>query len=190
MHNLSPRPGERRWYRFRLSVRAMVTLIVVLGCSLGWVVHRARVQRDAVYALMREGGRGTVVSYDWEYKDGNYIPNGKLRWPRWLVKSVGVDYLGSVERVFLSQNGSDADLRWIGSLNRLGELVFTQSSPTDGGLAHLEGLTQLSYLDLSKSGVTDAGMAHLKGLTDLRSLILKDCPFGDAGLANIRGLTR
>ena len=48
MHNLSPRPGERRWYRFRLSVRAMVTLVEVLGCSLGSVVHRARVQRDAV----------------------------------------------------------------------------------------------------------------------------------------------
>ena len=41
MHNLSPRPGERRWYRFRLSVRAMVTLVEVLGCSLGSVVHRA-----------------------------------------------------------------------------------------------------------------------------------------------------
>jgi hypothetical protein len=47
MHNLSPRPGERRWYRSRLCVRAMVTLVVVLGCSLGSVVHRARVQRDA-----------------------------------------------------------------------------------------------------------------------------------------------
>jgi hypothetical protein len=190
MYDPSPRPIKRRWYRVRLSVRAMIILVVVLGCWLGWVVHRARVQRGAVNAVMRPGGRGTVVLYDWEYKDGNYVPNGKLRWPRWLVEFVGVNYFGTVSRVFLAQHGSDADLSQIAALYPLEELVFTQSSPTDDGLAHLEGLTQLRYLDLSKSGVTNAGMSHLKGLTSVRSLILKDSPVSDAGLADIRGLTR
>jgi hypothetical protein len=49
----------------RLGVLAMIVLVIVVGCWLSWVVHRARVQRDAVNAIMRVGGRGTVVSYDW-----------------------------------------------------------------------------------------------------------------------------
>jgi len=70
MHDPSSRPIKWRWYRVVLSIRAMIVLVVVVGCSLGWVVHRTRVQRDAVNAVMRVGGRGEV-SYDWEYKDGN-----------------------------------------------------------------------------------------------------------------------
>ena len=69
MHDPTSRPIEWRWYRVRLSIRAMIVLVVVVGCALGWVVHRTRVQRDAVNAVMRVGGRGEV-SYDWEYKDG------------------------------------------------------------------------------------------------------------------------
>jgi hypothetical protein len=163
-------------------------ILVAVGCSLGRFVHRARVQRGAVNAVMGQRGRGNTVAYDWEYKNGKYIPRGKPRWPRGLVELVGVDYFGTVVRVFLPQHGSDADLSQIGGLYWLEELVFMHSSPTADGLAHLEGLTQLEYLDLSKSGVTDTGMAHLKGLTGVRSLIIKDCPVSEIGLANIRGL--
>jgi hypothetical protein len=63
MHDPSSRPIKWRWYRVRLSIRAMIVLVVVVGCSLGWVVHRTRVQRDAVNAVMGVGGRGEV-SYD------------------------------------------------------------------------------------------------------------------------------
>ena len=47
MPDASAEPIDRRWYRVRLSVRAMIVLIGILGCSLGWVVHRGRVQRNA-----------------------------------------------------------------------------------------------------------------------------------------------
>jgi Leucine-rich repeat (LRR) protein len=189
MHDAASSPVKRPWYRVRFSVRAIIILVAVLGCWLGWTVHRARVQRDAVNALTRDDGRGTVVWYDWEYNDGRHIRKAKPPGPRWLVERVGVDYFGSVVRVFLSQHGSDADLIQIGNLDRLKELIFTQSSPTDTGLIQLEGLTRLTYLDLSKSGVSDVGIAHLKRLTGLQWLILKDCPISDAGLAEIRGLT-
>ena len=69
----------------------MIILIVMFGCLLGWVVLRTRVQRDVVNDVMRSAGRGTVVSYDWECTDRNYIPDGRLRWPRWLVEFIGVD---------------------------------------------------------------------------------------------------
>lgn len=139
MLNPSLRPNRWRWYRVRISLRAMIILVVVVGCSLGWIVYRARVQREAVNAVMRPDGRGTTVSYNWEYKDGKYIPAGKPQWPRRLVELIGVDYFGTVVRVFLAQYGSDADLGQIASLDRLEELVFTQSSPTDDGLRTSKG---------------------------------------------------
>jgi ABC-type polysaccharide/polyol phosphate export permease len=62
---------SQRWYQVRLSVRAMIVLVVVVGCWLGWVAHRARIQREAVQAVMQAGVRGTTISYDWEYKNGS-----------------------------------------------------------------------------------------------------------------------
>ena len=42
--------------RVRLTVRTLMVLVLVLGGVLGWVVHRARVQREAVAAIKRAGG--------------------------------------------------------------------------------------------------------------------------------------
>ena len=177
-------PTVRGPRRLRISLRAMLMVVLLVGCSLGWLVNRARVQRAAVDAVERVHGE---VLYEWEYNDGKYIPGGKSRWPRWLVSALGVDYLGSVVRVFVTQDGSDAVLDKISGLVRLEELIFRSSSPSDAGLAQLGGLTALSRLDLSKSMVTDAGLSHLGGLTGLRWLIVKNCPVRDTGLAGIRG---
>jgi internalin A len=165
MDAASTGPTVRGPRRPRISLRAMLVVVLFLGCSLGWLVHRARVQRAAVDSVERVRGE---VLYEWEYKDGKYIPGGRPWWPRWLVSALGVDYLGSVVRVFVTQDGSDAVLDKISGLARLEELIFTSSSPSDGGLARLGGLTGLRYLDLSKSGVTDAGLSHIGTLTGLR----------------------
>ena len=41
-------PTVRGPRRPRISLRAMLMVVLLLGCSLGWLVHRARVQRAAV----------------------------------------------------------------------------------------------------------------------------------------------
>src|SRR5690349_5325890 len=67
MENSPPTP--RRWWKrlpVRLSLRALMFLVLVLGGGLGWVVHRAHVQRDAVAAVMKAHGH---IGYEWEYKD-------------------------------------------------------------------------------------------------------------------------
>ena len=110
----------------------LLMVVLFLGCWLGWIVHRARVQRAAVDSVERVGG---VVLYEWQYKDGKYIPGGRSWWPRWLVSVLGVDYLGSVVRVIVTQEGPDAVLDQISGLGRLEELIFTSSSPSDAGLA-------------------------------------------------------
>src|SRR5918995_459803 len=73
--------------RVRLSVRAMMALILILGAGLGWVVHRANVQRDAVAAIKtpRRNTRGSVY-YDWQYVAGQ---GAKPPGPKWMSEALG-----------------------------------------------------------------------------------------------------
>ncbi len=58
-------PPTTRWRKrppVRLTVRTLMIFVLVFGGGLGWVVHRARVQRDAAAAIERTGGS---VVYVW-----------------------------------------------------------------------------------------------------------------------------
>jgi hypothetical protein len=107
-------PKKYRWSnRFRISLGAFPALVLVIGGWLGWIVRSGRIQRDAVAAIGRAGGR---VWYEWEIQNGRfYMRETHCPWPKWLVDQVGVDYLGNVIRVDLSQRGSDAELAQVGS---------------------------------------------------------------------------
>jgi hypothetical protein len=51
------RPSPHAWRRrLRLSVRGLMVVVLVTGGGLGWVIHRAQVQRDAVAAIKHAGG--------------------------------------------------------------------------------------------------------------------------------------
>ena len=70
------KPASRRWRRYlRFSVRGLIVVVLVVGGWLGWIVRGARIQREAVAAITRAGGR---VAYDWERRDGKDIPGGAL----------------------------------------------------------------------------------------------------------------
>jgi hypothetical protein len=79
-----------------------MAVVFLLCAGLGWAVHRARVQREAVEAIRRAGG---FVEYDvdWDYL---YGPGGRMpRWQGWLANVVGVDYFGTVRGVVFAGNG-------------------------------------------------------------------------------------
>ena len=45
-------PSPEAWRRrLRISVRGLMALVLIVGGGLGWVIHRAHVQRDAVAAI-------------------------------------------------------------------------------------------------------------------------------------------
>jgi hypothetical protein len=160
MHDPSSRRTRWRWPHIRISVRGLMVLVLILGGGLGWLVHRAQVQRHAVAAIGRAGGR---VTYDWEWANGRRVPNAQPRWPRWLVDRLGVDYFGNVVV---------AD--------------FRGTQVGDADLAHLEGLTGLRVLSLRDTRVGDAGLAHLKGLTGLQNLDLFRTGVGYAGVEELQ----
>jgi hypothetical protein len=201
--------------RVRLSVRSLMALVLVFGAGFGWVVHRAHVQRDAVAAIERIGGR---AFYDWQSRNRRPDPNGQPRAPKWLVDMVGIDFFHGVNLVNfkhadrgkwviamkLADAGhpellqrlpaeppsvSDAGLSQLRRLTSLRRVILNSTDVTDAGLVHLEGLTGIEELDLSATKVTDAGLAHLNGLTGLRYLFFNDTRVTDAGLAHLSRLT-
>jgi hypothetical protein len=192
---MTDRPEPQSWWRLpriRLSVRALMLLILVFGCWLSWYVRRVQVQRDAVAAIERAGG---TVAYDWEW--GNYNPHildytGKPRVPKWLASRVGVDYVANVVHVSLvphraqDQNRADDEtLAHVGRLGRLEFLSLNNTAVTDAGLVHLRGLTTLRNLELWHTQVGDAGLAQLKGMANLRLMTLAGTRVTDDGVLAI-----
>ena len=65
-----------------ISLRGLLLLILAIALWLGWIVQKARQQREAVAALQKFGG---FVHYDWEFVDGPVkVPRGNSLWmPSW-----------------------------------------------------------------------------------------------------------
>jgi hypothetical protein len=54
---ISAQPSLKAWRHWlRFSVRGLLGLVLVIGSGLGWIVHQAHVQRDAVAANKNFGG--------------------------------------------------------------------------------------------------------------------------------------
>ena len=55
-HRYSWRPS-----RIRFNLSALMVLVLFIGSALGWIVHRARAQRDAAAAIERAGGQSCLA---------------------------------------------------------------------------------------------------------------------------------
>ena len=188
-----PRPAWRL-PRVRLSLRALMFLVMLFAIWFGRYVISVRVQRDAVAAITKAGGS---VAYDWDWGtpyDPNIIdPNAKPRAPKWLANLIGVDYVANVVAADLasqsvndSNRADDDTLAHVGHLGRLESLNIADTAVTDAGMAHLEGLTGLGDLNLWNTRVGDDGLAHLKGLTNLRLLTLVGTRVTDDGVLELK----
>ena len=65
---------KRRWVTFGL--RGLLLLVLVIGLWLGWAVHKARQQREAVAAVKKFGG---WVHYDYEFAPGPVVDDAPRR---------------------------------------------------------------------------------------------------------------
>jgi hypothetical protein len=194
---MTDQTGPRPWWhlsRVRLSLRALMFIVMVIAIWFGRYVISVRVQQDAVAAVRKVGG---AVAYDWDWGspyDPNIIfPNGKPRAPKWLANLIGVDYVANVVYVNLAYPGGgpgnmadDETLAHVGRLGRLEYLNLGFTAVTDAGLAHLKGLTNIVDLDLWDTQVGDEGLAHLNGLTNLQILGLVGTRVTDDGVLELK----
>jgi Leucine Rich repeat len=198
---------QRSWRRrlpLRISLRALLIFVLMVGGLLGWVVHLAHVQRDAVMAIKSGGGQ---VTYDWQLKrlpGGNtqFDPRGRSQAPEWLIDYLGHDYFGHVEYVTLGQRNTDAVMKQVGRLEKL-RMINVQTgidvtlvaragleSLPNAGLSRFRSLWGLMTADVSGPQIDGANFKYLKNLTRLEILNLPgNCSVTDADLLYLTRLT-
>jgi hypothetical protein len=200
-----------------ISLRGLLVLVLAIALLLGWIVHKARQQREAVAALQKFGG---FVHYDWEFVDGPVkVPRGNLLWkptwgkltpgrkpwaPDWLRRAVGDEYFQSLAHVslYVDIKKGHADATWVnmGPADDALRKLSTQTSVrtlqlggdqvTDDNLADVGRMTGLEELSISWGyHLTDRGFLHLSGLRRLRILELDHSKMTDASLGAIGQLT-
>ena len=178
----------RRWLRF--SVRSLMIVVLISGCALGWIIHRARAQRTAVAAVRKVGG---FASYDCEFGPGRASPVALSGWKKMIADSVGIDFVDNVVFVQIMEIGSEPSRRTalarLGDFEKVEGLNLAGASVTDDVLARLKGMNRLQWIMLSDTGMTDAGLVHLQGLTSLQSIYINGCDITDSGLGNLKTLT-
>src|SRR3954464_5464217 len=102
METPEPPPPHTRSRRphLRITVQALMILVLVLGGGLGWLVNRANCQRDAAATIERQGGNAV---YDWQLptmqwgRAGRRVPtkkpNAPPAWKQWVAARLGPDYV-------------------------------------------------------------------------------------------------
>jgi hypothetical protein len=185
MPETNPIPPRRQRLRPRLSLRALMVVVLIIGGWLGWIVHRARVQREVVLAIKQAGGR---VFYDSE-SDVDTVPKRTIWAPRWLVESLGIDQFSSVSAVWFNKPGADEVAGHLARLPALDLVNFDESDLSDSGLSRLRGL-DLHYVSLFQTKVTDAGVRHVRAMTNLEDLGLSSTSIGDAAMAHVATLPK
>jgi internalin A len=179
--------------RLRLSVRGLMVVVLILGGGLGWVVYRARVQREAVAEIKRGGGG---IAYSWQWANGlPVLPRPKPPWPDWVRRLVGPDFLDTVTYVRLyGKQFDDESLRAACRLPWLEELIVVNTSVTDAGAEDLRQLTNLRSLDLRSNRITNRPLRHLGKMSELRKLWLamhlSPIPLQDKDMAFLERLTK
>jgi hypothetical protein len=203
-------PVPRRQRRPGFALPPLMFIVLAVGGALGWWTDKARIQREAVAEIWRNGG---IVEYGLGFEDNQPLPPGaakpqpraagrrrfgrdKLRfvakpWPTWLVEAVGPDFLSNVKAVYLvGSKKPDASMVFVGRLSRLERLSLAETNATDAGMVHLRNLTHLKWLTLADTRVTGAGLVHLEGLTELEHLTLPNRVITDDELSHLARLTR
>src|SRR5262249_27919501 len=187
-------PSPETWRRrLRISVRGLMALVLIVGGGLGWVIHRAHVQRDAVAAIKRVGGH---VGYSWQRSKGTWIsPPPKPPGPDWVRRTLGPDFLDTATYVLLQgEQCDDESLRAACRLPWLEELSVVNTGVTDASAEDIRYLTNLRSLDLRLNRITSRTLRHIGGLSDLRTLTLslKGFPIvaRDEDMAFLKRLTR
>jgi hypothetical protein len=169
-----------------LSVRMLMLVVLVVGGWLGWVCYRARVQREAVAAIMAAGGE---VYYDWEWDSATLCTKPRSPCPGSLRRLLGPGFFEEVAVVYFDRIANENLLLHIGRLRQVQALGLLNSNVTNAGMAYVGAITTLHVLELEGTEVTDEGVKHLGRLTGLQWVNLRRTRITDAGLATIGRLT-
>jgi hypothetical protein len=187
----------------------LMILVLLLGWGLGWIVHRANVQREAVDALSRENA---WFRYDWQGLDveTNVPPPRDLMGLRAVL---GPHYFDTAIMVVAPKDNLDDRLMaQVGKLGHLKMLSISTSaglSPAGAAeirklkdlerfyvnrgtprefLPHLETMKWVRDFGWGSPDATEADMAAISRLSQLERLSIDGAPLTEAGLMHLTKL--
>ena len=208
--------GRRFRLGLRFSLRTLLAAMTIFCVVLGWRLHRAKLQREAVRAIRDGAGR---VHYDYERLDfltGDINAEARPWEPAWLLALVGIDFFhdatdvsaptdygrGPAGRVapHLAQlpglrsievNLDEAEMRQIGRFRRLESFgLWNWWQVSDDSVAQLCRLSRLKHLRLGDSQISDQSLTLLARLPNLEVLQFHGTKITDGGLAALAGHPR
>jgi Leucine-rich repeat (LRR) protein len=195
----SPLPAlESRSPILCVTVRGLILLVAGLAGWLGWIVHNARAQHDAVVAITKAGG---FVEY--RRTDLSALGSGGKQIRKtldWMLPFVGRDYID--HPVGVSWGGWNCEhilsdeqrlaltpaLARIGMLTRLAYLDLSWTNGQNCDFIGIKRLKQLKELNLSFTTVIDP--RPIGAMDRLEKLSLFATPANDAWLFHFKSLTR
>ena len=145
---------RRRWLQF--SLRTFFVLLTVFCVWLGWTVHQARNQKEAVEWVREMGGS---VDYDFERVDEHSFFAAEPPGPQWLRDLLGVDFFQEVTVVRLAYTKA-SDLTPLAKLTSLQALYLDRAQVSD--LTPLAKLTSLETLWLNETQASEEQVEELR----------------------------
>ncbi|HEV3343955.1 MAG TPA: hypothetical protein VG125_26510 [Pirellulales bacterium] len=188
------KPFAKRGF-LQFGLRTLLFVTAAVSVWLGLYVDRARRQQEAVRAIRAAGG---WIYYDFQEQprgSGKFDVRARSRLPKWLVDTLGEDFLFDaveVNLVYSYDSGQRQDnknlsgdlLPNVAALPKLKRLLLCHGQATDEGLTHVGGLRDLEALYMwEASEVTDEGLAHLTGLHKLKHIHVGNSRITDKSLA-------
>ena len=170
----APTPPHRRW--FRVSLRGLMLLVLLVGGGVGWKVSRERSKRQAIAAIRQVGGS---ILYDYQYSTDPEVMK-RIRnvrepaAPRWLRRWLGDDFFRTVALVRLPERITPAVLASVAGLDSVRHLIVVDSTGLDEAWSVLGGLTRLEVVYLAGPAVDARAIATLGTLGTLRTVHLAD----------------
>lgn len=169
--------------RRRLAVRVVVGVLLVAGMVCGWTAmgrQQARKQTEAIQAVTRAGGN---VYFDYQWKDGKLVADGRPQQAAWLRKLVGSGFFDRVVAVDLRAADDPGQLvQWLRLMPYMVDLNLGGTELVEGELQQLGRLHGLRRLDLSGTVLNDQGLMRLDRLTQLVTLSLASTQVTDRSL--------
>ncbi len=178
---------SRPWWRVRLSLRAMMVLVLVIGAPLGWQARRASIQRRAVATVLSLSGK---VSYEDEIDASGYPRRPHRPWgPRWLRGLIGDEFFQEVAWVnFDARRGGrqvdDGSIAVVNDFDHLQGITIRGPNHQTGqlptrlvtaeGLARLTGLPRLRVLHFYQIGSDAAMLALVPRWPTLEDVTIRD----------------
>jgi Leucine-rich repeat (LRR) protein len=187
-----PEPvAKKRAVSFRISLRLLFVLMIVVGLALAPIAARVRQaskQRIARTALDNHNWF-VPLGGDLDLSSGTPKPIEEPRLPAWLIRSLGEDFFTDALYARSPQDDDQAlpiDYGYVADLRGLRKLELYRA--TDADLSRIRDLPKVEWLVLEQCSITDKGLQQLAGYRQLRSLKIYETPITDGSLAQLAGL--